>query len=216
MSRSIPYSELGRTRQKARTRDVMTQAARALLAEGTTPTVETAAARCGVSRATAYRYFTNQRELLVATHPMLDMASLLPPNSPDDPTERVLIVAKRIIELIRASEAELRMSLQLSLEPGDREDLPLRKGRRLAWFEDALQPLRGDFTAASFKRLSLALAASVGVEAFIWLTDVVGLSKQQSAQQLLWTARTLVDGATTRQVPAGDAAGKSQRSGRLA
>jgi len=125
----------------------MIQAARALLAEGTTPTVETAAARCGVSRATAYRYFTNQRELLVATHPMLDMASLLPPNPPDDPTERVLIVAKRIIELIRASEAELRMSLRLSLEPGDREDLPLRKGRRLAWFEDALQPLRGDFTA---------------------------------------------------------------------
>jgi hypothetical protein len=43
----------------------------------------------------------------------------------------------------------------------------------------------------------VALAASVGVEAFVWLTDVAGLSRQQSAQQLLWTARTLMDGAPT-------------------
>jgi hypothetical protein len=136
--------------------------------------------------------------LLEATHPMLDMTSLLPPNPPDDPTGRVLIVAERIIELILASEAELRMSLRLSLEPGVKVDLPLRKGRRLMWFEDALEPLRGDVTAAVFKRLSLALAASVGVETFVWLTDVVGLSKRQSAKQLLWTARTLMDGTATR------------------
>jgi AcrR family transcriptional regulator len=171
----------------------MVEAARALLADGITPTVESAAAQCGVSRATAYRYFTNQRDLLVATHPMIDMASLLPPEPPEDPTERVLLVAARILELIRASEAEMRMSLRLSLEPGSREDLPLRKGRRLVWFEDALQPLKRQLPAASFKRLSLGLAASVGVEPFVWLTDVAGLSGKQASQQLLWTARSLMD-----------------------
>ena len=87
------------------------------------------------------------------------------------------------------------MSLRLSLEPGHSGDLPLRTGRRLAWFEDALQPLRGHRTPATIKRLSAALAASVGVEAFVWLTDVAGLSRQQAARQLLWTARTLMDGA---------------------
>ena len=198
MSMSIPISLTGRAGQKARTRAAMINAARALLTEGMTPTVETAATRSGVSRATAFRYFTNQRELLEATHPMVDMTSLLPQNPPDDPTERVLIVAERIIELILASEAELRMSLRLSLEPGAKANLPLRKGRRLMWFEDALEPLRSEVTAPAFKSLGMALAASVGVETFVWLTDVVRLSKRQSAKQLLWTTRTLMDGATAR------------------
>jgi AcrR family transcriptional regulator len=197
MSRSIPSAMQGRARQKARTRDAMIASARTLLAEGATPTVEAAAAHAGVSRATAYRYFVNQRELLVATHPMLDMVTLLPPQPPADATDRVLIVAERIIDLILASEPEFRMSLRLSLEPGNTDDLPLRKGRRLAWFEDALQPLQGDRKPASIKRLSLALASSVGVEAFVWLVDVVGLSRARAAQQLLWTARTLMDGAPT-------------------
>jgi AcrR family transcriptional regulator len=196
MSTSISSLPPGRGRQKARTREAMVAAARALLADGTTPTVEAAAAHAGLSRATAYRYFTNQRELLVATHPMLDMASLLPPDAPAHPRDRVMIVAEAIINLILSSEAELKMSLRLSLEPGVNADLPLRKGRRLIWFEDALQPLKSDLKAATFKRLTHALAASVGVETFVWLVDIVGLSRKEAVEQLLWTARTLMDGAT--------------------
>jgi hypothetical protein len=82
----------------------MIDAARALLAEGMTPTVEDAAARADVSRATAYRYFPNQRELLVATYPMLDMASLLPAKPLNDPLERVENVASRIVELTLSAE----------------------------------------------------------------------------------------------------------------
>jgi hypothetical protein len=194
MSTSIPYVEQGRTRQKARTRAAIIEGARALLAEGTTPTVEAAAARGGVSRATAYRYFMNQRELLVATHPMLDMTSLLPADAPADPIERVAIVAARLLELTLGAEAEMRMSLRLSLEPREDEDLPLRKGRRLAWFEDALAPLDPG-GSADVGRLAVALASSVGLEALVWLVDVVGLSRQAAVRQLVWTARTLAEGA---------------------
>lgn len=197
MSMSIPYLEHGRTRQKTRTRDVMISAARALVREGTTPTVEDAAARAGVSRATAYRYFTNQRDLLAATYPMLDMASLLPADAPDDPVDRVLIVAKAIIHLTIESEAELRMSLRLSLDPSADDDRPLRKGRRLVWFDDAVRPLRGQLKRAAYRRLTLALAASVGIETWVWLTDVIGLSRKQATEQLLWTARTIIEQATT-------------------
>jgi hypothetical protein len=69
------------------------------------------------------------------------------------------------------------------------------KGRRVLWFEDALQPLRRDLKPAQYKRLSLALAASVGIETLVWLTDIVGLSKAQAAEHLIWTARCLVRGA---------------------
>src|SRR5260370_11822374 len=85
MSRSISPPAHGRTGQKARTRAAMIEAARTLLADGTTPTVEAAAAHAGVSRATASRDFANQRELLVATHPMLPLLTLLPPHPPTPP-----------------------------------------------------------------------------------------------------------------------------------
>jgi AcrR family transcriptional regulator len=195
MSMAISSSQPGRGRQKARTRAAMIAAARTLLAQGSTPTVEAAAAHAGISRATAYRYFTNQRELLLATHPMLDMTSLLPQDAPAHPTDRVMVVAEAIINLILDSEAELKMSLRLSLEPGFNSDLPLRKGRRLIWFEDALEPLKGKVKAATLKRLTHALAASVGVETFVWLVDIVGLPRKEAVNQLLWTARTLMDGA---------------------
>src|SRR5258705_6401733 len=89
MSRSISPPAQGRTGQKARTRAAMIEAARTLLAAGTTPTVEAAAAHARVSRAPAYRDFVNPRELLPATHPMLDMASPLPPHPPRGPTHPV-------------------------------------------------------------------------------------------------------------------------------
>ena len=63
------YEVGGRTRQKLRTRTAVVDAARALLAEGLTPTVEAAAERASISRTTAYRYFPSQRALLVAAHP---------------------------------------------------------------------------------------------------------------------------------------------------
>src|SRR3954471_22991017 len=77
------YETSGRTRQKARTRRALVEAARELLAAGSNPTVEQAADRAGVARATAYRYFPNQSDLLVATYPELDAPSLL-----EDPARR--------------------------------------------------------------------------------------------------------------------------------
>ena len=69
MGMSIPYQLTCRTNQKARTRAALLDAARALLAEGVSPTVEQAADRAAISRTTAYRYFANQRALLTAVFP---------------------------------------------------------------------------------------------------------------------------------------------------
>ena len=212
LSMSISYVGHGRTKQKERTRAAMIDAARELMAEGTTPTVENAAARAQVSRATAYRYFTNQRELITATYPMIDMSSLLPDDPPGDPVERVVMVAERIMELIREFEPELTMSLRLWLEAGgsgsSEADIPLRKARRLAWFEDALRPLRGQLRPALLRRVALALASSVGVETFVWLTGMVGVSRKDAAEQLVWTARALVESV----IPARERSAVRQRA----
>ena len=75
---SIPYELNGRVDQKRRTRDALIGAARQLVADGVTPTVEAAAEAASISRTTAYRYFPNQRALLVAAHPETAQSSMLP------------------------------------------------------------------------------------------------------------------------------------------
>ncbi len=71
-----------------RTRNALIAAARQLLAEGVTPTVERTADRAGVSRTTAFRYFPNQRALLVAAYPQIEERSRLGSVAPEDPMAR--------------------------------------------------------------------------------------------------------------------------------
>ena len=193
------YELTGRTRQKARTRAAMVAAARSLLADGIAPTVEQAAEHAGISRTTAYRYFTNQRALLIASYPELDMPSLLGPDAPADAAERLDLVTERIARQLLEREPELRATLRLSLEPSppDASELPLRRGRAIGWLEDALAPLEGRLTAAERHRLALAIRATLGIEAFVWLTDVGGLSRDEAVELMRSSARALLQAALT-------------------
>ena len=106
MRMSIPYELSGRTGQKRRTRDALVAAARELVASGATPTVEAAAESASISRTTAYRYFPNQRSLLVAAHPETAASSLLPDNAPGDVAARLDIVVGTFTQMIVDTEAQ--------------------------------------------------------------------------------------------------------------
>src|ERR671933_2348627 len=112
----VPYLRTGRTNQKARTRDALIAAARQLLAEGVTPTVEEAAAEASVGRTTAYRYFPNSRALLAATYPEIEIRSLLGADPPKDPLARLEIMAEGFTRQIVEYEPILRAQLRLALE----------------------------------------------------------------------------------------------------
>jgi AcrR family transcriptional regulator len=195
MDISIPYESTGRVRQKARTRAAMTAAASALLAEGMTPTVEQAAERAGVSRTTAYRYFPNQRSLLVATYPELGAESLIGDDAPDSVEERLEIVTRAIGERLLESETELRTMLRLSLEPGVHTESPLRTGRAVGWIEDALAPLRDSMPSDDLRRLVLSIRATLGIESLVWLTDIAQLPREQAVELMRSSARTLLRAA---------------------
>ncbi len=196
MSMSIPYEATGRTRQKARTRAALIDAARSLLAEGATPTVVQAADAAAVARATAYRYFPNQRALIVATYPEVGEVSLLGDAPPDDVAERLARVTGSLGRQVLEHEAELRAMLRLSLaNPEARGELPFRKGRRIGWVADALEPLRAQMSAADHRRLVHAVASGLGIEAFVWLTDMAGLSRKQAVALMGWTTQALLRGA---------------------
>lgn len=196
---SMPYERTGRTRQKARTREALVATTRALLADGVTPTVEQAAAAASVSRTTAYRYFPNQRALLVAAYPEIGTQSLLDEDAPEDPELRVEIVVRRITGFVLEHEAELRTQLRLSLEPdAPDEQLVLRRGRAIGWLEDALDPLRGRLPKGERRRLAVAIRATIGIEALAWLTDIAGLSRRQAVELMRSSAAALLRDALAR------------------
>jgi AcrR family transcriptional regulator len=191
---SISYTSVGRTRQKSRTRDAILRAARELLARGENPTVEQAADEAQVSRATAYRYFPNQRDLLVATYPVIEATSLLGPEPPTEVTARLDRAVHELTRLVITYEPELRTMLRLSLEEkaGKLEQLILRRGRAIGWLEDALRPLRGRIPAPELRRLVYAVRCASGIEAMVWLRDIAGLSREDAVDLMRWSARNLL------------------------
>jgi len=189
----------GRTNQKLRTRNALIAAARGLVAQGGSPTVEDAAAAASISRTTAYRYFRTQAELLAAAHPETTVDSLLPENPPSDVAARLEIVIREVTRIVIDTEQQQRTMLRLSLEPGQRpEGLFLRQGRVIGWLEDALAPLSKRIPKADFRRLVLAIRTAIGIEALVWLTDVAGLSRQEASKTMRWSAQSLLEATLVR------------------
>jgi AcrR family transcriptional regulator len=203
---SISYDRTGRIQQKARTRQALIAATRELLAQGITPTVETAAAAASISRATAYRYFANQRALLLAAYPEIGAESLLGPNPPGDVGGRLDLVVQGLTRFTMEHEQELRTMLRLSLDPdpAHRGDLLLRRGRAIAWLEDAFAPLRGKIPESDLRRLVLAIRSAVGIEALVWLTDIARLSREEAAGIMRWSAHALLQSALAERRTSGD------------
>ena len=194
---SISYEQTGRRHQKERTRRALIGAARNLLADGATPTVEAAAAAATISRATAYRYFPNQHALLAAAHPEVDVTTLLAGDAPPDPEARLDAVVNGVANIFLSSETTYRTMLRLSLEPDPaaRGDLALRKGLRLGWIEHALDPIRDQIPTDQFRRLVHAIAVAIGIEAIIVLVDLAGLSRTEALDVIRWSARALLRSA---------------------
>lgn len=150
-----------------------------------------------ISRTTAYRYFPSQRALLAAAHPEIAAESLLPDDAPDDVAERLDLVVTAFTRMIVDTEAQQRAMLRLSLEadPIERSQVPLRRGRAIRWIEEALEPLRSERSEADVHRLAIAIRSATGIEALAWLTDVAGLSRDDTIELMRWSARAMLEAA---------------------
>jgi len=190
-----------RLNQRRRTRAALVEAAKQAVRRGETPTIETAAEAAGVSRATAYRYFTSQQALLLEAS--LDAIATIPdPRMVDEgPVEsRVDVAIRFLIGMGFDHEPVLRTFLMLSLEQwlrthqGRDGDYPVRKGRRLAWLDRALAPLRS-LPPRQKRRLRAALSMLCGVEAMIVAKDVCGCTAREAEDTSRWAAQALLRAA---------------------
>ncbi|WP_141581577.1 TetR/AcrR family transcriptional regulator [Actinomadura sp. WMMA1423] len=199
---AVPYEATGRVRQKQRTRNALVEAARSLLESGDTPTVEQAADASGISRTTAYRYFPNQRHLILAAIPTIDRPSLLEQDAPDDVHARLDLVITEQTEILREWEPQLRAALRVSLDQAPQtpdDDRPaLRQGRAIAWIEDALAPLAETHPDIDRRRLAVAIRAGCGIEAWVWMVDIAALPRSEAATLMHESAQALLTAALAR------------------
>ncbi|WP_155888894.1 TetR/AcrR family transcriptional regulator [Inquilinus limosus] len=169
--------DTGRSNQKLRTRQALLAAARHLMDRGEPVTVIAAAEAAAISKATAYRYFSDSDALTLEA--VLDGGVATPEEivgEAENVRERVLRVARYLFRLTRDAETKFRLFLARALDAwvadGGRMTIDLRGGRRLPMYEHALAPVRSRMTPHDFDFLVKSLSAASGMEAYIALKDV--------------------------------------------
>ncbi len=184
---------------KARTRRLMLATAIELMQSGSTPSVSDVAETAEVSRATAYRYFPSQAALVQAVvdealGPILKWST-----DAEDPAARLDSLLTSSLPRIEAFEATFRAALGLALQHWGREhsgtlgdEIPFRRGHRVALLEEALAPLRKQMSAEKFSDLVHGLSLVFGIEALVVLKDICGLGSAEARKVTTRTASALL------------------------
>jgi AcrR family transcriptional regulator len=197
----------GKARQRRRTRAAIVAAAQGLLGSGSTPSVSQIADAADVSRRTIYQHFPTLDQLLLdatvgqlAETPVGEAIEAADPGG--DVQRRVAAMVRALCGMSAETLGLGRSLVGLTVtSPSTEAGGPRRGYRRIAWIEQALEPLRGLLAEEVFERLVSALAMVVGWEALIVLEDVRGLAPQARTETSLWAARALIE-ATLREAAA--------------
>lgn len=192
-----------RVNQKKRTRAALLRAAQELTGQGLQPSVADVADHAGISRATAYRYFSRPEDLIreAALDGVARDIRVEIPQADEGATleDRLVDVVGQVYDMVEANETMFRALLAGSA-PG--AGTAKRGGRRIGWLSEALAPLRKDLPAKDFRRLVHALSLTTGVETFVVLKDICELDAKEARATTLWTARMLLAGVLASRKPA--------------
>jgi AcrR family transcriptional regulator len=191
--------QFGRQKQRHRTRADLLRAARRIIEQGGQPTVAEVADAAGISRATAYRYFSKPAEMV--REALLDavadaIQTTLPvPNDADGPQDvatQLDVLVRQVSAMVGAHEGMFRHFLANSLtDPTD-----MRRGsRRLDWLGTVLLPLKPSLPPADLRRLLYALSLLTGIETLVVLRDICHLSTAQAESVVRWAAQALLSRA---------------------
>ena len=185
-----------RRAQKARTREAILAGARALLADGQAVTVTAAAERAGISKATAYRYFSDPAVLAAEAGLAVEV---LPYETVIEGAvtlrEKLRAISLYIYDLSVENEGAFRQFLARNLDawatnPGVNER---RGARRVAMFERALADLPEPIDPARQRLFVNALTMATGAEAMIALYDIAQADPAAARAAVADTAEALID-----------------------
>lgn len=181
------------TNKRSRTREAILAGARALLARGEPVTVAAAAADQGISRATAYRYFSDPAVLAAEAGLAVEV---LPYETvvagATTPRARVLAVSRYIFDLSIRNEAAFRQFLARNLDAWATSQTRERRGaRRVDMFNAALNGTK--LSPEKKTRLVAALSTATGSEAMIGLYDIARVDQATAETVVSDTALALLD-----------------------
>lgn len=186
-----------RVNQKRRTRAELLRAAREIIESGGHPSVADVADHAGISRATAYRYFSTPDEII--REAVLDGVATRISVTPASPGADIVEVGKRVDKLVAdvfamvtENEGVFRALLGSSAAG---ENKNRRGGRRLGWLNEAIAPIDDRLPPKQLTRLVHALSLVTGIEAVVVMRDICELEPKEGEKVLRWAAQTLLAGA---------------------
>lgn len=180
-----------RSAQKNRTRSALLEGARELLSKGEPVTITAAGEARGISKATAYRYFSDAAILVAEAGLDIHVKSYeeVARGAPDL-RGKLRAINLYFFDLALENEAAFRQFVGMTLTHVSSDDAPgaHRGARRIAMYEAALADHPGTLPKSNRATLLRALSACTGTEAMIGLVDVAGADRAE--------ARTIVDEMT--------------------
>ena len=191
------YLEKGRRDQKKRTRNKLLEAAHSLLREGAEFTLEAVAERAGVSRATAYRYYSNKDVL--SAEAVLDMRTrhpdaILDELEPASLRDTLAGIQRYYNSLTAENEAAFRTYLSVILSADNQVNQ--RGARRVQALERALHDKGSAIPEEHRERFVHLATLLMGIEAYIVMKDVCGLDAKTADATLEWGLQCLLKGVT--------------------
>jgi AcrR family transcriptional regulator len=187
---------------RARMRKHLLDTAMTMMAEGVTPSISELAEQAQVSRATAYRYFPTQSDLVAAVvgESLGPILSWRP--SSDDAAERIDQLLVYAYPRLEQYEVQLRAAIQISLRQSAEERAskhknprPLVRGNRIEFLKMAVEPLKEEVDDKTFERTVQALSMLYGTEVFLVLKDIWHLELAQIIDIVRWTSRGIIEHA---------------------
>lgn len=191
------------TGTRKRTYNLLVNTALMLFEKGDIPSVSELAIESGVSRATAYRYFPTQNDLIAA----IVNASLGPiltwkPSS-EKTEERIDELLTFALPRMFEHEGALRAALQISLQqwakgrasPQELTEKPLERGNRKDILAMVTEPMKGEFPQEVIDKVIKAFSVIYGSEIFVVLKDIWKQEDDEVIKIAKWMAKAVMNQA---------------------
>ena len=170
-----------------------------LMKNGPNFSLEEVAQQAMVSRATAYRYFSDLDALKLEAS--LDIKTKTPEQLFQQQEEapaaaRLQIIQSHLFELAKTNEAGFRTYLSAVLKmtaDNNHQLIKVRGARRLPMIEAALEPYKAQLDEKTYFNLVHSMAVLVGIESYLVLKDVCGLNYKEASKVMQWSIEKLTN-----------------------
>lgn len=189
------HLQSGRREQKQNTRKRILQAAHELLESGKPLTMDEAAKRAGISRATIYRYYSNTDSLsteLILHLSVPDAKTITEKFKGQNFQDALLGIQKIYLKFILENEKASKKFLGAILSSSD---LKLERGQnRITAIRNFFAVNDVDLNSKEREKLIHIAVLLMGVESIIVAKDVCGLNNNQSVETLRWGLEMVLKG----------------------